>query len=102
MPLGRPPQLLDLGGELIDADSQPLVVHAEPLDLSGQLVLRCPCRHKFGFHYRDPPTQRSQLNLDAAVAGTAAQVGQVRSSSASSRRARRAWAKAARPASVMV
>jgi hypothetical protein len=48
LPPGRPPQLLDLGGQLTDAGPQPLVVHPEPLELSGELVARCPCRHQFG------------------------------------------------------
>jgi hypothetical protein len=101
LPLGRPSQLPDLGGQLTDAGPQPLVVHPEPLDLAGELVARRPCRHQFGFHRRDPPAQRSQLQLDAVAASDAAPVGHVRSSSLSSRRARRASAKAARPASVM-
>lgn len=91
-----------MGGQLTDAGPQPLVVHPEPLELSGELVARCPCRHQFGFHRRDPPAQRSQLQLDAVAASDAAPVGHLRSSSLSSRRARRASAKAARPASVMV
>jgi hypothetical protein len=102
LPLGRPSELLDLGGQLTDAGLQPLVVHAEPLGLSGELVARCPCRHQFGFYHRDPPAQRCQLQLDAVAASTAASVGHLRSSSLSSRRARRASARATRPASVMV
>jgi len=42
-----------------------LTGHPELLDLSGELVARCPHRQQVGFHHRDLPAQRSQLDTVA-------------------------------------
>jgi hypothetical protein len=38
LPLGRPSQLLDLGGQLTNAGLQPLVAYPQPLDLNGEPI----------------------------------------------------------------
>jgi hypothetical protein len=90
-----------LAGQLIDAGPPSLVVHPELLELSGELVARC-CPHcqKLASTHRDLPAQRSQL--DTVTERVAEPAGHDRSSSQSPRRARRASARARRPASVMV
>jgi hypothetical protein len=70
--------------------------HPELLDLSGEPIALGPHRPELGLHHCDPPAQRSHLGIVVERAG------HCRSSSASSRRARRASARAARPVSVMV
>jgi len=55
--LARPPQLLDLGDQVPDPGSEPLVVCRQPLDLTDQPVTLDPHRLALGLHHHDPLAQ---------------------------------------------